>query len=311
MKSNAKHKKGLLSRITSNPITRHLILAVCSVIVLVCVVSQLLGVITRHNQHIVVPDFVGIDLNEAKLTANKEHLEIHVNDSLYVPAHKGGVILDQNPKAGSEVKSGRNVFVMVNSYNQRQVQLPYVTGYSLRQAKNILEVAGLGIDEIRYVPDIATNYVIEQRLNGKRVEENTDQKVYIGTNVTLVVGQSDKDTLAITVPKVVGLSLAEAKSRLWERGLNVGSVQFDEGIGVFEQNEARVYVQSPGQAQLSKLGGKVTLRLTLDAEKVDKNNTKSDREAKKIIEARMKAAADSLGLAPYEIEYDPTQEIYD
>ena len=291
---------------------RHFILAVCSAIVLVCVASQLLGVLTRHNQRIVVPEFVGTDLGEALKVAGKAELEIHVNDSLYVPAYDGGVVLDQNPKAGSEVKSGRHIFVTVNSYNQRKVQLPYVTGFSLRQAKNILEVAGLGIDEIRYVPDIATNYVIEQRIDGKVVEENTDQQVYIGTNVTLIVGQSSKDEQSYqTVPKVVGLSLSEAKSRLWERGLNIGAVKFDEGINMFEQNEARVYMQSPGQAQLAKLGQKVTLRLTLDAEKIEKSNTQSDREAKKLIEARMKAAVDSLGLGNMVFKVDPTQEMYD
>ena len=307
MKSNTnKKKKGL------NSVARHFILAVCSAIVLVCVASQLLGVLTRHNQRIVVPEFVGTDLGEALKVAGKAELEIHVNDSLYVPAYDGGVVLDQNPKAGSEVKSGRHIFVTVNSYNQRKVQLPYVTGFSLRQAKNILEVAGLGIDEIRYVPDIATNYVIEQRIDGKVVEENTDQQVYIGTNVTLIVGQSSKDEQSYqTVPKVVGLSLSEAKSRLWERGLNIGAVKFDEGINMFEQNEARVYMQSPGQAQLAKLGQKVTLRLTLDAEKIEKSNTQSDREAKKVIEARMKAAVDSLGLGDVVFEVDPTQEMYD
>ena len=290
---------------------RHFILAVCSAIVLVCIASQLLGVITRHNQHIVVPEFVGTELSQALKTADAAKLEIHVNDSLYVPAYKGGVVLDQNPKAGSEVKSGRHVFVTVNSYKQRKVQLPYVTGYSLRQAKNILEVAGLEIDEIRYVPDIATNYVIEQRVGGNLVEEGTDQQVYVGSSVTLIVGQSEKDTVALAVPKVVGLSLAEAKSRLWERGLNIGSVRFDEGIDMFEQNEARVFVQSPGQAQLARLGQKVTLQLTLDAEKIEKQSVLSDREAKKLIEARMKAAADSLGLDSIIMEFDPSQEVYD
>ncbi|MBP3425569.1 MAG: PASTA domain-containing protein [Rikenellaceae bacterium] len=306
MKSNTKKKKKGL-----NVVMRHFILAVCSAIVLVCIASQLLGVITRHNQHIVVPEFVGTELSQALKTADAAKLEIHVNDSLYVPAYKGGVVLDQNPKAGSEVKSGRHVFVTVNSYKQRKVQLPYVTGYSLRQAKNILEVAGLEIDEIRYVPDIATNYVIEQRVGGNLVEEGTDQQVYVGSSVTLIVGQSEKDTVALAVPKVVGLSLAEAKSRLWERGLNIGSVRFDEGIDMFEQNEARVFVQSPGQAQLARLGQKVTLQLTLDAEKIEKQSVLSDREAKKLIEARMKAAADSLGLDSIIMEFDPSQEVYD
>ena len=283
----------------------------CSAIVIIACTSKILGVITRHNQRIEVPDFVGIELAEATALAEKTHLDIHVNDSLYIPAYKGGVVLDQNPKAGSHVKSGRHIFVMVNSYRQRQVELPYVTGFSLRQAKNILEVAGLGIDEIRYVPDIATNYVIEQQVDGQTINEDTKKMVYIGPNVTLIVGKSEADTTSFAVPKVIGLTLAEAKSRLWERGLNVGSLKFDEGIGTFDQNEARVYIQNPGQAALARLGDKVTLRLTLDAELIEKNSTQSDREAKKIIEARMKAATDSLGINPIDLIFDPEAEVYD
>ncbi|MBR2332777.1 MAG: PASTA domain-containing protein [Rikenellaceae bacterium] len=302
MKSNTNQKSGL-RKLLSNTIVRHLILVTCSVIILVFIATSLLNILTRHNQQIEVPNYVGLELAEVREMAKEHNFEIHINDSLYVPAHKGGVVLDQNPKAGSHVKSGRRIFIMINSYNQRQVQLPYVTGYSLRQAKNILEVSGLGIDEICYVPDIATNYVIEQRVGGKVVTEESTQKVYVGSNVTLIVGQNPADDPTVITPKVVGLSLNEAKSRLWERGLNVGSVRFDEGIDVFDQNDAKVYIQTPGQAEFATLGQKVTLRLTLDQEVVNKSSVTSDRDAKKLIEERVKAAEDSLnvdGVEPIE-----------
>ena len=49
--------------------------------------------------------------------------------------------------------------------------MPYVAGRSLRQAKNMLEVAGLGIEQIVYRPDLATNYVLEEYADGKRISE--------------------------------------------------------------------------------------------------------------------------------------------
>lgn len=283
-----------MHRFFSNKIVRHLILMGCSVIILIFIITILLNLLTRHNQQITVPNYMGIELAEVMEMAKEHNFEIHINDSLYVPAHKGGVVLDQNPKAGSHVKSGRRIFVMINSFNQRQVELPYVTGYSLRQAKNILEVTGLGIDEICYVPDIATNYVIEQRVGGKVINKENLPKVYVGSNVTLIVGQNPADNPHVATPKVIGLSLNEAKSRLWERGLNVGSVRFDDGIDVFNQNDAKVYVQTPAQAEIATLGQMVTLRLTLDTDIINKNSATSDREAKKLIEERLKADADSL-----------------
>ncbi len=272
-----------------NPIVRHIILIGCSIIVVIFLAILSLNLITRHNKQFEVPDFVGIDLKEAVKLAEKGELDICINDSLYNSHLKGGVILDQNPKAGSKVKKGRRIFVVINSYNQRKIELPYVTGYSLRQAKNILETNGLNIDEIRYKEDMGTNSVIEQRVGGKVINADSHEMVYVGSSVTLVVGLNASDDPTVIVPKVVGLTLAEAKSRLWERGLNVGSLRYDEDIDIAKQDKAKVYIQSPEQAEIVRLGNKVTLRLTLDQELINTNSEASDKNAQKLIKERTQA----------------------
>ena len=55
---------------------------------------------TRHSAHRTVPDLTGIPLEEALGEARRQGLEIIVNDSLYVPAYDGGVVLDQLPEKG-------------------------------------------------------------------------------------------------------------------------------------------------------------------------------------------------------------------
>ena len=152
--------------------------------------------------------------------ARHEGLKVHVNDSLYVPIYEGGIVLDQLPERGVEVKPGRTIYVTINSYAQKMVNVPYVAGRSLRQAKNMLEVAGLGIEKIVYQPDMATNYVLEQYVDGKRVASNSRLQAEMGSGVTLYVGESGN--ASTLTPKVVGLHLTQAKSRLWELGLNVG-----------------------------------------------------------------------------------------
>ena len=72
------------------------------------------------------------------------------------------VVLDQLPEKGVEVKPGRTIYVTINSFSQKRVPVPYVAGRSLRQAKNMLEIAGLEIAELVYRPDMATNYVLEE-----------------------------------------------------------------------------------------------------------------------------------------------------
>ena len=135
----------LARKINGNPISRNLVLAACAIIVFMCVVNLLLNLFTRHGQVRDVPDFSGMTVEEAVKAGKGASLKIEVNDSLYVPAYPGGVILEQNPSAGARVKSGRHIFVTINSFHQKMVTVPYVTGFSLRQAKNNLEMAGLEI----------------------------------------------------------------------------------------------------------------------------------------------------------------------
>ena len=175
------------------------------------------------------------------------------------------------------------------------VTVPYVAGRSLRQAKNMLEVAGLGIEQIVYRPDLATNYVLEEYADGKRVSEKSRVQLEAGSGVTLYVGESG--SVSTLVPKTVGLHLQQAKSRLWELGLNIGKISFDEGINLLNQREARVYLQTPSAGSRARLGAKVDLKLTLDAAKVTAQSAAADKEMIKAAEElrRLDAeTADSL-----------------
>ena len=139
-----------------NYVVRNIVLAVSLLVIVLFAANLLLNLFTRHNKHVEVPDFMNMTLDEALAASRGDKLRIEVNDSLYVPAFDPGVILEQRPAAGTEVKPGRRIYVTVNSSQQRMIDVPYVAGYSLRQAKNILETAGLEIEKLVYVDDIAT-----------------------------------------------------------------------------------------------------------------------------------------------------------
>ena len=143
---------------------------------------------TRHSSRRTVPDFVGLQLNDANYFAERRDLNIIINDSLYVSAYPGGVVLDQLPKGGVVVKPGRKIYVTINSSRQRMVSVPYVAGRSLRQAKNMLETAGLTIDHLEYAEDIATNYVLAEYVNGEEVLEESNMQAEKGSGVVLRVG---------------------------------------------------------------------------------------------------------------------------
>lgn len=273
--------KKIYETIRTTPILRTLIQIVVAIALLLIVAHYLMKIGTRHGAHCAVPDFTGISIGDAKHQAKKYDLEIIINDSLYVPIYDGGIVLEQNPKADVAVKPGRKVYVTINSFAQKSVKIPYVTGYSLRQAKNNLEIAGLEIAELIYKSDMATNNVLEERFRDRVITRNDNIEAEAGSGITLVVGVA-AESGAVSVPKVIGFPLKEAKSRLWEVGLNVGRIIFDEDIEVLDRKNARVYMQTPQQNKVQTLGQRVDLHLTLDAEKIEKQSAASDRAARRL-----------------------------
>lgn len=312
----------------TSPVLRTLVAIVVAIALMLIVAHYLMQLGTRHGSRCSVPDFTGISIGDAEHLAKKHDLEIIVNDSLYVPVYDGGIVLEQNPNAEVAVKPGRKIYVTINSFAQKSVKIPYVTGYSLRQAKNNLEIAGLEIAELIYQSDMATNNVLEERFRDRVITRNDNIEAEAGSGITLVVGVS-AESGAVSVPKVIGFPLKEAKSRLWEVGLNVGRVIFDEDIEVLDSKNARVYLQSPQQNKVLSLGQRVDLHLTLDPEKIEKQSAASDRAARRleaerelreaqitdslmIIEEAYKAerrAADSLAAVARGEQYVPEGEV--
>ena len=285
-----------IDRLREHRLLWNFLLIVVIILAMAVVAHLLMQIGTRHGARRTVPDFSGVPLDEAQRLARKNDLKLQINDSLFVPAYEGGIILDQLPEGGVEVKPGRTVYITINSFRQKMVPVPYVAGRSLRQAKNMLEIAGLGIEELVYRPDIATNYVLEEYCDGKPVQQNSRIEAEMGSGVTLYVGV-EEGAAGTIIPQVVGMPLAQAKGRLWESGLNVGRIDFDEGVNLLNQKDARVYIQVPGAEHGATLGARVDLRLTLDLEKLGKHRSEAEKQAAQAAEARKaeeQLAADSL-----------------
>lgn len=308
-----KTNKTLWQRLRSNRLLWNLFLIVVIMFVLAVAAHLVMQIATRHGARRTVPDFAGISLKDAEQLAAKHDLTLHINDSLFVPAYEGGIVLDQLPERGVEVKPGRTVYITINSFRQKMVPVPFVAGRSLRQAKNMLEIAGLEIAELVYRPDMATNYVLEQYYDRQQILTESHVEAEMGSGITLYVGVEENENVTF-VPQVVGLSLHDAKGRLWESGLNVGKVIYEEGINLLNQKQARVYAQSNPAEQALGLGTAVDLMLTLDMERVKQVRAEAEKLAREAAEERLrleKEQADSLARAALEgtlENAEPTQE---
>lgn len=278
----------ILTYINSNFLLKNILMLLCFGLVGVYIVSLLLNLFTRHGQRHTVPTFVGMTVDEASASAKDGELQLIIIDSLFIPKQSPGTIIDQSPKEGTGVKSGRKIFVTINAYRPKMEFIPYVTGLSLRQAKNQLETNGFEIEQLIYRNDIATNNVLGQSFNNKEISQGSKIKAELGSGITLVVGREQEQPLPV-LPKVVGLNLRQAKSRLLERGFNIGTIKFDSDVT--DENTAKVYKQSPSQEARNDYGARTSIWLTNDSEKISKSSAEADKNARK--EAKIEEMSDS------------------
>lgn len=275
-----------------NSIIGHLVLMVLLVLALALIAYYAMDWGTSHSARRTVPEFVGLAMDDASLTAEELDLEVVANDSVFVAAYPGGVIMDQLPAAGSIVKPGRKIYVTISSMTQRKAVVPYVAKRTLRQAINSLELAGFTIEKLKFVNDMATNYVLREYHGKKEILKGSKYEAPVGSGVVLQVGVASGEE-PIAVPQLSGLTLLEAKNRLWEVGLNVNDVKFDQGIPALERSNAKVYYQSINPGKRVRHGEGVSLRLSIDKSKVS-NSVKEGVKSAEEEEKRAKQEADSL-----------------
>ena len=129
-------------------ILKNLILALVYIAVLVAGVTIGLAFFTNHNKEIEVPDFTTLSVKDAAQLAESVGIRVEVTDSVYVRRMERGAVFSQNPAAGSRVKKNRLIRLTTNAVNAKQVSMPNLVGYSMRQAKAELSSKGLNLGKL-------------------------------------------------------------------------------------------------------------------------------------------------------------------
>lgn len=228
-----------------------------------------LFIFTRHGQSYPVPSFAGLKHNEVVKLAKKCRLRVEVTDSVYIMTRKPGTVVEQNPIAGTKVKQNRRILLTINAQNPKKVEMPDIVGVTLRQAKAILDLQGLIVGNLVFVPDIAVNNILEQKYKGKPIKTGT--LIPKGSRVDLVLGKgmyNEKTGL----PLLIGLTQSESRSRLIEASLNLGQVKYDETIKDYKDTlNAMVYSQYPSYSESNSsisFGSRIDIWLTLNESRI-------------------------------------------
>ena len=251
--------------LTTNKFLRHLGLAVAIGIILLLCIFIWLKIYTHHGQAITVPNLAGLTMEEVDDVTSSRRLRYEVVDSVFSTEMPRGTVLKQNPKANSQVKKNRKIFLTMNAINLEMVAMPRLVGLSIRQARLALQNVGLILGDIEYRPDYAINNVLQQMLNDSVINEGTEITKGVVIDLVLGMGLSSEIT---RVPDLIGLGLEEATEMIADYYLNIGAVTYDESMED-EEDSAQVFIwrQYPEFDEFKRLnmGMEVDIWLTIDS----------------------------------------------
>ena len=188
-----------------------------------------------------------MSLDEAKALCGESGLTVTVQGKTYHPVIPEDGVMKQEPEAGTMVKTGRQVYVLV-SLGPEMVTVPHVKNLTLRQAQILVERNSLQVAEIAYrsSQEVPKGRVLD-------ISPPTDEKLPHGTAVILTVSEG---TEQVSVPTVIDKPLEEAGNILTAAGLKVGKVTFRENRFI---PEGHVIDQSPLEREEVSTGAAVNL----------------------------------------------------
>jgi len=198
-------------------VQRLVLLFFCFLVLLVLINSVVMPFITRHGEEFSLPNLVGMGLAQAEQVLRAAGLKLEVTSEEYHADKPSGTILSQFPAKGTLVKSGRTIKVVI-SLGRKDVVVPDLHGFSISQARVSLEEAGFTVGNMEWtVADSLPEKVVVFSY------PSAGAIIPYGSTVNLLVnrGASQK---TILVPRLIGLSLTEAKTQLEEKGLKVGQI---------------------------------------------------------------------------------------
>jgi beta-lactam-binding protein with PASTA domain len=177
----------LRNYLTSKVFFAQLAIAFGIVFLLLFLFLQYIGFSTNHGEEITVPNLSKLSVEAAEDKLDNADLEYVLLDTTdYEPNYPQFSVVKQDPLAGAKVKSGRKVYIKINSSGFSAVRIPDLIEQTLRQAEPSLKAIGLLIGEITYKPYIGKDMVLELSQNGKILK--VGDKVLKSSKIDLVVG---------------------------------------------------------------------------------------------------------------------------
>jgi len=189
-----------------------------TVLVAVALISAITTIrlsIRGHQE--TMPNLVGAPLEAAQRVASALGLEMKVEDKLFSAQYAANQIVSQQPPAGTRIKVGQHVHVLV-SLGLPRMAVPNLVGTSLRAAQITATQRGLTVGNVAALPwaGAEPDQVVAQ--DPPALTANVHSPV-----VNLLVARGESPP-AYLCPNFVGQALAAVRRTAEKAGLKIASV---------------------------------------------------------------------------------------
>lgn len=178
--------KSFFRKLTAPIVWGNLLAMLLVLVLLIAGLIWWLGDYTHHGEGISVPDFTGLDYNASVSRGEEAGLIVIVSDSTYNKRMPAGCIVSQKPVAGASVKSGRIIYVTINSLTMPRIAIPDLVGNSsYRQAQARLLAMEFKLTEPKLI-DGDKDWVYGLQCDGRNLV--TGDMVAKESTLTIVIG---------------------------------------------------------------------------------------------------------------------------
>ncbi len=244
-------------------------LAGIALFLLGCLLLTIFGLrwYTHHGRSLVLPNYIDQHLDIAKRDAERNSFELRIIDSVFVVGKQGGIILDQNPAAGSKVKAKRKVYLTVTKTQADEIpfrRLPILYGKNYNRKQKELEqgyqiktkVIGKKYDSG------APDHILEVLYNGQTVVNSKvrkdDAMIEKGGTLEMILSKSSGGSL--TMPDLTCKMYTEVAFQLQTLNLVMGEHHQDDTVD--DRDVAYVWKQEPYAGSRIYTGDTVQVFLT-------------------------------------------------
>jgi beta-lactam-binding protein with PASTA domain len=212
----------------------------------------IMPIMVRRGDLTFAPAMVGVPVVEAEKLAEAAGIRIRVDSERPDPSIPIGSVAFQTPEAGTQIKRGRTVGLVVSSGTDMR-SLPRLAGLNARQAQLDAEHAGFAIEE---VVEVYTSKVERGRVIGTDPGEGAVRS--LGTGIRMLVSLGPRPA-ELVMPSLIGNTAEEARLIVERLGLVMRSVKYERGRGLGSREI--VVVQNPVAGSHVVEGEGVTLRI--------------------------------------------------